>query len=60
MKKKLLRLIALITCIACCLSCLASCKKPNENKGEDGSIDESGDYRPSSDIAQVEIGRAHV
>lgn len=55
MKKKLLRLIALITCIACCLSCLASCKKPNENKGEDGSIDESGDYRPSSDIAQVEF-----
>lgn len=55
MKKKLLRLIALITCIACCLSCLASCKKPDENKGEDGSIDESGDYRPSSDIAQVEF-----
>ena len=55
MKKNLLRLIALITCIACCLSCLASCKKPDENKGEDGSIDESGDYRPSSDIAQVEF-----
>lgn len=55
MKKKLLKLIALITCIACCLSCLASCKKPDENKGEDGSIDESGDYRPSSDIAQVEF-----
>ena len=55
MKKKLFRLIALITCIACCLSCLASCKKPDENKGEDGSIDESGDYRPSSDIAQVEF-----
>ena len=55
MKNKLLRLIALITCIACCLSCLAGCKKPSENKGEDGTIDEEGNYRPSSTVAQVEF-----
>ena len=55
MKNKLLRLIALITCIACCLSCLAGCKKPSENKGEDGTIDDEGNYRPSSTVAQVEF-----
>lgn len=55
MKKKLFRLIALITCIACCLSCFAGCKKPNEQKGEDGTIDDEGNYRPSSTIAEVEF-----
>ena len=55
MKNKLLRLIALITCIACCLSCLAGCKNKTADKGEDGTIDEEGNYRPSSTVAQVEF-----
>ena len=55
MKKNLLRLIALITCIVCCLSCLAGCKKPDANKGEDGTIDDEGNYRPSSTVAMVEF-----
>jgi len=37
-----------------CLTCLIGCTG-NQDKGEDGSLDEEGNYRPSSDVAQVEF-----
>lgn len=52
--RKFKRLIALITCLALCLSVFAGCRK-SQDKGEDGEIDDSGNYRPSSDVAQVEF-----
>lgn len=52
--KKYSRLIALIMCIVMALSMLAGCVK-TPDKGDDGEIDDEGNYRPSSDVAQVEF-----
>ncbi len=53
--KKFERLIALILCMVICMSALAGCFGGNKDKGDDGEIDEEGNYRPSSDIAKVEF-----
>ncbi|MBE6648956.1 MAG: extracellular solute-binding protein [Ruminococcaceae bacterium] len=52
--KKTIKFIALFACFAMCLTCLIGCTG-NQDKGEDGSLDEEGNYRPSSDVAQVEF-----
>ena len=52
--KKFHRLIALILALVLCLSVLAGCRR-NEDKGDDGEIDEEGNYRPSDEVARVEF-----
>ena len=52
--KKYSRLIALVLCIAMVMSMLAGCGNKTD-KGDDGEIDDEGNYRPSSDVAQVEF-----
>ena len=53
--KKFNKLIALILCMVVCLSAFAGCFGGNKDKGDDCEIDEEGNYRPSSDVAQVEF-----
>lgn len=53
--KKAFKLISLLLCLAMCFSCFAACGNSTKNKGDDGEMDESGNYRPSSDVAQVEF-----
>ncbi len=52
--KKITRLLALIMCLAMFLSVFVSCGNKTD-KGEDGEIDDEGNYRPSSKVAQVEF-----
>lgn len=53
--KKITKLIALILSLVMALSVFAGCGNGSEDKGTDGDIDEDGNYRPSSDVAQVEF-----
>ena len=53
--KRINRLIALLLCMVMCMSFFAGCFGGNKDKGEDGEIDEEGNYRPSSDVAEVEF-----
>ena len=46
------RLLALILCISLCMSVFVSCKP---DKGNDGTIDDDGNYRPSDTVANVEF-----
>ena len=52
--KKTVRIIALIMCIIMCLPFLVACPKKVE-KGDDGEIDPSGNYRPGDTVANVEF-----
>ena len=52
--KKFNKLVALLLCLVMALSVFAGCRG-GEDKGEDGEIDEEGNYRPSSEIAEVEF-----
>lgn len=52
--KKYTKLISLIMCVVMVLTMLAGCGNTND-KGDDGEIDDDGNYRPSSDVAQVEF-----
>ena len=51
--KKIVRILSLIMCLIMSLSVFAC--GGNNNKGNDGEIDDDGYYRPSSDVAQVEF-----
>lgn len=52
--KKYNRIIALLLALVVCLSVFAGCRT-TEDKGNDGEIDDEGNYRPSDDVAQVEF-----
>jgi len=51
---KVIRIIALFLCAIMSLSLLASCAK-KDNDGNDGYIDDEGQYRPSDTVANVEF-----
>ena len=52
--KNLKRILALILCMSICFSVFTSCG-PKVDKGEDGTIDDDGNYRPSDSVARVEF-----
>ena len=52
--KNTIRLLALILCMVMSLSVFAACTG-GDNKGNDGTIDDSGHYRPSDTVANVEF-----
>ncbi len=52
--KKLIRILSLILCLTFALTVLVGCPK-QQDKGEDGEIDDEGNYRPSNEVAQVEF-----
>ena len=52
--KNTIRLLALILCMVMSLSVFAACTG-GDDKGNDGTIDDSGHYRPSDNVANVEF-----
>ncbi len=52
MKSKI-RVLAMLMCLILCITTLAACG--DNSQGQDGSIDNQGNYRPSSDVAKIEF-----
>lgn len=51
--KKITKILSLILCLAMCMTALFGCG--DDNKGNDGYIDDEGHYRPSDSVANVEF-----